>query len=103
MGVNVRRAKLLAFALGASFAWGAGSFFASRTGFVSPESFTFVESILVVCIVVIGGSASEAVVSSSAEGDIHAIGPGIAVVGLIADEEEVVVEFELRNTSAGRT
>lgn len=58
MGVNVRRAKLLAFALGASFAGGAGSFFAGRTGFVSPESFTFVESILVVCIVVIGGSAS---------------------------------------------
>ncbi len=58
MGVNVRRAKLLAFALGASFAGAAGSFFAGRTGFVSPESFTFVESILVVCIVVIGGSAS---------------------------------------------
>src|SRR5262245_37472215 len=58
MGVNVRRAKLLAFALGASFAGGAGSFFAGRAGFVSPESFTFVESILVVCIVVIGGSAS---------------------------------------------
>jgi branched-chain amino acid transport system permease protein len=58
MGVNVRRAKLLAFALGAAFAGGAGSFFAGRTGFVSPESFTFVESILVVCIVVIGGSAS---------------------------------------------
>jgi branched-chain amino acid transport system permease protein len=58
MGVNVRRAKLLAFALGASFAGGAGGFFAGRTGFVSPESFTFVESILVVCIVVIGGSAS---------------------------------------------
>ena len=58
MGVDVRRAKLLAFALGASFAGGAGSFFAARAGFVSPESFTFVESILVVCIVVIGGSAS---------------------------------------------
>jgi branched-chain amino acid transport system permease protein len=58
MGVNVRRAKLLAFALGASFAGAAGSFFAGRAGFVSPESFTFVESILVVCIVVIGGSAS---------------------------------------------
>jgi branched-chain amino acid transport system permease protein len=58
MGVNVRRAKLLAFALGASFAGAAGSFFAARAGFVSPESFTFVESILVVCIVVIGGSAS---------------------------------------------
>src|SRR5262249_59798122 len=56
MGVNVRRAKLLAFALGASFAGGAGSFFAGRAGFVSPESFTFVESILVVCIVVIGGA-----------------------------------------------
>jgi branched-chain amino acid transport system permease protein len=58
MGVDVRRAKLLAFALGAAFAGAAGSFFAGRTGFVSPESFTFVESVLVVCIVVIGGSAS---------------------------------------------
>ncbi|HEV8306290.1 MAG TPA: branched-chain amino acid ABC transporter permease [Methylomirabilota bacterium] len=58
MGVNVRRAKLLAFALGAAFAGAAGSFFAGRVGFVSPESFTFVESVLVVCIVVIGGSAS---------------------------------------------
>jgi branched-chain amino acid transport system permease protein len=58
MGINVRRAKLLAFALGAAFAGAAGSFFAARTGFISPESFTFVESILVVCIVVLGGSAS---------------------------------------------
>ena len=58
MGVNVRRAKLLAFALGAAFAGAAGAFFAGRVGFVSPESFTFVESVLVVCIVVIGGSAS---------------------------------------------
>jgi branched-chain amino acid transport system permease protein len=58
MGVDVRRAKLLAFALGASFAGIAGSFFAGRAGFVSPESFTFVESVLVVCIVVIGGAGS---------------------------------------------
>jgi branched-chain amino acid transport system permease protein len=58
MGVDVRRAKLLAFALGASFAGVAGSFFAGRAGFVSPESFTFVESVLVVCIVVIGGAGS---------------------------------------------
>ena len=58
MGVNVRRTKLLAFALGASFAGLAGSFFAARAGFVSPESFTFAESVLVVCIVVIGGAGS---------------------------------------------
>jgi branched-chain amino acid transport system permease protein len=58
MGVDVRRAKLLAFALGAAFAGLAGSFFAGRAGFVSPESFTFAESVLVVCIVVIGGAGS---------------------------------------------
>jgi branched-chain amino acid transport system permease protein len=58
MGVNVRRAKLLAFGLGAAFAGLAGSFFAGRAGFVSPESFTFAESVLVVCIVVIGGAGS---------------------------------------------
>jgi branched-chain amino acid transport system permease protein len=58
MGVDVRRAKLLAFAIGAAFAGLAGSFFAGRAGFVSPESFTFAESVLVVCIVVIGGAGS---------------------------------------------
>ena len=58
MGVDVRRAKLLAFGLGAAFAGLAGSFFAGRVGFVSPESFTFAESVLVVCIVVIGGAGS---------------------------------------------
>jgi branched-chain amino acid transport system permease protein len=58
MGVDVRRAKLLAFGLGAAFAGLAGSFFAGRAGFVSPESFTFAESVLVVCIVVIGGAGS---------------------------------------------
>jgi branched-chain amino acid transport system permease protein len=58
MGVDVRRTKLLAFGLGAAFAGLAGSFFAGRAGFVSPESFTFAESVLVVCIVVIGGAGS---------------------------------------------
>jgi len=58
MGVDVRRAKLLAFGLGAALAGLAGSFFAGRAGFVSPESFTFAESVLVVCIVVIGGAGS---------------------------------------------
>jgi branched-chain amino acid transport system permease protein len=66
MGVNVRRTKLLAFALGASFAGLAGSFFATRAGFVSPESFTFAESVLVVCIVVIGGAGSLAGVIAGA-------------------------------------
>ena len=60
MGVDVRRAKLLAFGLGAAFAGLAGGFFAGRAGFVSPESFTFAESVLVVCIVVIGGAGSPA-------------------------------------------
>lgn len=55
MGVNTTRTKLLAFALGASFAGLAGVFFASKMGFVSPESFTLMESVIVVAMVVLGG------------------------------------------------
>lgn len=58
MGVNVARFKLLAFTIGAAIAGLAGSFFAVRMAFVSPESFIFLESILLVAIVIIGGSGS---------------------------------------------
>ncbi|MFK3943881.1 branched-chain amino acid ABC transporter permease [Pseudomonas monteilii] len=55
MGLNTRRLKLLAFAIGASFGGVAGALFASFQGFVSPESFTLNESIVVLAMVVLGG------------------------------------------------
>lgn len=55
MGINTRNIKLLAFALGASFGGVAGGLFASLQGFVSPESFGLLESIMVLCMVVLGG------------------------------------------------
>ena len=58
MGVNTFRLKLLAYAMGAIFAGLAGAFFSARMRFVSPESFTFLESAMVLCMVVLGGMAS---------------------------------------------
>jgi branched-chain amino acid transport system permease protein len=55
MGINVRNVKLLAFALGATFGGVAGSMFAAFQGFVSPESFSLMESIIVLSMVVLGG------------------------------------------------
>jgi branched-chain amino acid transport system permease protein len=55
MGINTRNVKLLAFAMGASFGGVAGGLFASFQGFVSPESFVLLESIMVLCMVVLGG------------------------------------------------
>ena len=59
LGINPRNTKLTAFSLGAMFAGFAGSFFATRQGFISPESFTFIESALIVAIVVLGGAGSQ--------------------------------------------
>jgi branched-chain amino acid transport system permease protein len=58
MGVNTFIYKLLAYATGAAFAGLAGAFFAARMKFVSPESFTFLESAMVLCMVVLGGMGS---------------------------------------------
>jgi branched-chain amino acid transport system permease protein len=55
MGINTRNIKLLAFAMGASFGGVSGALFASFQGFVSPESFVLMESIMVLCMVVLGG------------------------------------------------
>ncbi len=54
-GVNTRNIKLLAFAMGATFGGVAGGLFASFQEFVSPESFSLMESIIVLCMVVLGG------------------------------------------------
>jgi branched-chain amino acid transport system permease protein len=55
MGINTRNLKLLAFAMGASFGGVAGGLFVSFQGFVSPESFALLDSIMVLCMVVLGG------------------------------------------------
>lgn len=55
MGINVRNVKLLAFSLGATFGGVAGAMFAAFQGFVSPESFSLMESIIVLAMVVLGG------------------------------------------------
>jgi branched-chain amino acid transport system permease protein len=55
MGINTRNVKLLAFAMGASFGGVAGGMFAAIQGFISPESFVLVESVMVLAMVVLGG------------------------------------------------
>ncbi len=74
LGINTTSTKLTAFALGAMFAGFAGSFFAVRQGFVSPESFTFLESATILAIVVLGGMGSQ-------------IGVAIAAVVLVGGTE----------------
>ncbi|BDA83907.1 branched-chain amino acid ABC transporter permease [Aureimonas sp. SA4125] len=59
LGINTTNVKLTAFATGAMFGGFAGSFFATRQGFISPESFTFIESAIILAIVVLGGLGSQ--------------------------------------------
>ncbi len=74
LGINTTNPKLTAFAMGAMFGGFAGSFFAARQGFISPESFTFLESATIVAIVVLGGMGSQ-------------IGVAIAAVAMIGGTE----------------
>ncbi len=74
LGINTTNTKLTAFAIGAMFGGFAGSFFAARQGFISPESFTFMESATIVAIVVLGGMGSQ-------------IGVAIAAVAMIGGTE----------------
>jgi branched-chain amino acid transport system permease protein len=59
LGINVTNTKLTAFAIGAGFGGFAGAFFATKQGFISPESFTFWESAIILAIVVLGGMGSQ--------------------------------------------
>lgn len=59
LGINPTNTKLSAFALGAMFAGFAGAFFSTKQGFISPESFSFIESAIVLAIVVLGGMGSQ--------------------------------------------
>ena len=74
LGLNTTNTKLTAFAMGAMFAGFAGSFFAARQGFISPESFTFVESAMILAIVVLGGMGSQ-------------IGVAVAAIAMIGGTE----------------
>ena len=60
MGINTRNLKLLAFAMGAMFGGASGALFAGFQGFVSPESFSLMESIMILCMVVLGGMGNVA-------------------------------------------
>jgi branched-chain amino acid transport system permease protein len=66
LGINTTNTKLTAFAIGAMFAGFAGSFFAARETFISPESFTFIESATILSIVVLGGMGSQVGVAIAA-------------------------------------
>jgi branched-chain amino acid transport system permease protein len=55
MGINTRNMKLLAFGMGATFGGVSGALFASFQGFISPESFSLMESVMIVAMVVLGG------------------------------------------------
>ncbi|MBU2534064.1 MAG: high-affinity branched-chain amino acid ABC transporter permease LivM [Alphaproteobacteria bacterium] len=59
LGINTVTTKLSAFAIGAMFGGFAGSFFATKQGFISPESFVFLESAIILAIVVLGGMGSQ--------------------------------------------
>jgi branched-chain amino acid transport system permease protein len=74
LGINTTNTKLTAFAIGAGFGGFAGAFFAARQGFISPESFTFMESATVLAIVVLGGMGSQ-------------VGVAIAAVAMIGGTE----------------
>jgi branched-chain amino acid transport system permease protein len=74
LGIDTVTTKLSAFAIGAMFGGFAGAFFAARQGFISPESFTFTESALVLAIVVLGGLGSQ-------------LGVVVAAVALVGSSE----------------
>ncbi len=66
LGIDTVMTKLTAFAIGAMFGGFAGAFFAARQGFISPESFIFMESAVILAIVVLGGMGSQAGVAIAA-------------------------------------
>ncbi|MFO1128694.1 MAG: high-affinity branched-chain amino acid ABC transporter permease LivM [Rhodospirillales bacterium] len=88
LGINPTNTKLTAFAIGAMFGGFAGCFFATRQGFISPESFSFIESAIILAIVVLGGMGSQ-------------IGVVIAAVVLIGGPELVRGLDEFRMLAFG--
>lgn len=88
LGINPTNTKLTAFSIGAMFGGFAGSFFATKQAFISPESFTFFESAIILAIVVLGGMGSQ-------------IGVVIAAVVLIGGTELVRELEEFRMLAFG--
>jgi branched-chain amino acid transport system permease protein len=89
LGINTTNTKLTAFAMGAMFAGFAGSFFAARQGFISPDSFTFLESASILSIVVLGGMGSQ-------------IGVAIAAIVMIGGTE-IMRELDFLKQIFGQT
>jgi len=87
LGINTTSTKLTAFAIGAGFGGFAGAFFAARQGFISPESFTFMESATVLAIVVLGGMGSQ-------------VGVAVAAVAMIGGTE-VLRELDVLKQAFG--
>ncbi|OQY51888.1 MAG: branched-chain amino acid ABC transporter permease [Desulfobacteraceae bacterium 4572_88] len=58
MGIDKTKTKLTAFALGATWAGMGGVVFAAKTTFINPASFTLWESVIILCVVVLGGMGS---------------------------------------------
>ncbi|NVO16352.1 MAG: high-affinity branched-chain amino acid ABC transporter permease LivM [Rhodoplanes sp.] len=88
LGIDTTATKLTAFAIGAMFGGFAGSFFAARQGFISPESFTFMESATILAIVVLGGMGSQ-------------VGVAIAAVAMIGGTE-LLRELDFLKSVFGR-
>ena len=89
LGINTTNTKLTAFAMGAMFAGFAGSFFAAREAFISPESFTFIELATILAVVVLGGMGSQ-------------IGVVIAAIAMIGGTE-ILRELDFLKSIFGPT
>ena len=121
LGINRTNMKLAAFAIAAMFGGFAGSFFATRQGFISPESFTFIESAIILAIVVLGGMGSQigVVVATLlviglpeafrelADYRMLAFGMGMVVImlwrprGLLAHRDPTILLFGRKKDSSG--
>lgn len=99
MGVNITGAKLYAFSLGALWGGIAGTTFANFQGFVSPESFTFMESVFVVCIIVLGGMGSipGAIVGALVIQGVPELIRGMASSGLLTTLTGIKVSAEAQS------
>lgn len=97
VGVNILTTKIWAFALGAAWGGIAGHTYAYWVGFVSPESFNFMESVLIVCMVVLGGMGSipgvilGAVIITAAPELIRAIATSPLLAGILSPEQAATV------------
>lgn len=99
MGINITGAKLYAFSLGALWGGIAGITFANFQGFVSPESFTFMESVFVVCVIVLGGMGSipGAIIGALVIQGVPELIRGMASSGLLEAMTGITVSAEAQS------